>query len=117
MDRKVRLKIGIDILMTLLLPVLLAFQITGREVHEWFGTGMLMLFLVHNLLNFKWYKRLFKGKYTFLRILQASIIITILAASICLAYSGIIMSGYVFSHVSIKGQMALAHQMHMAASY
>lgn len=78
---------------------------------------MLMLFLVHNLLNFKWYKRLFKGKYTFLRILQASIIITILAASICLAYSGIIMSGYVFSHVSIKGQMVLARQMHMAASY
>lgn len=117
MDGKVRLKIGIDILMMLLLPVLMAFQITGRELHEWFGTGMFMLFLVHNILNFKWYKKLFKGKYTFLRTLQAVVTISILAASLCLAYSGIIMSGYVFPYVLIKGQMALARQIHMVASY
>lgn len=35
----------------------------------------------------------------------------------CLAYSGIVMSRYVFDFVRIRGQMALARQMHMAASY
>lgn len=33
------------------------------------------------------------------------------------SYSGIVMSNYVFGFVSISGQMALARQMHMAASY
>ena len=117
MNIKSKLKIAIDFLMIVLLPALMAFQITGRELHEWIGTSMLILFLAHNILNFKWYKKLFKGKYTFLRILQTIFNILILAASLCLAYSGIIMSGYIFSFVSVSGQMALARQMHMAASY
>lgn len=112
-----KFKIAVDFLMVALLPALMAFQITGRELHEWFGIGMLMLLLIHNILNFKWYKKLFKGRYTFLRTLQAVFDIFILVGRLCLGYSGIIMSGYVFSFVSVNGQMALARQMHMAASY
>lgn len=114
---KMKIKIIIDVLMVTLLPVLMAFQITGQEIHEWLGAGMLVLFLAHNILNRKWYKMLFNEKYTSLRVLQTGLDILILFSVFCLAYSGIIMSGYVFSFVSISGQMALARQMHMAASY
>ena len=117
MNNKMKIKRMIDLAMTVILLALMAFQITGQELHEWLGAGMLVLFLVHNILNFKWYKNLFKGKYSPLRALQAMLNVSILAAVLCLAYSGIIMSGYVFGFISISGQMALARQMHMAASY
>lgn len=117
MKLKMKIKVFIDFLMTMLLLLLMAFQITGQEFHEWFGAGMLVLFLVHNILNFKWYRGLFKGKYNIVRVLQMIINLAVLFSMLCLAYSGIVMSRYVFDFVSIRGQMALARQMHMAASY
>ena len=67
---KLKIKMGIDLLMTALLLCLMAYQVTGQKLHEWFGTGMLVLFLLHNILNVQWYGSLFKGKYTLLRTMQ-----------------------------------------------
>lgn len=117
MRLKMKIKAIIDFLMTILLLLLMAFQITGQEFHEWFGVGMLVLFLAHNILNFKWYRSLFRGKYSIIRVLQMTINFAVLLSMLCLAYSGIVMSNYVFGFVSVSGQMALARQMHMAASY
>lgn len=56
---KPKFKIAADILMTLTLLLLMAYQIVGQELHEWFGSGMLVLFIIHNILNIKWYGALF----------------------------------------------------------
>lgn len=117
MKLTMKIKVIIDFLMTVLLLLLMAFQITGQEFHEWFGAGMLVLFLVHNILNFKWYKSLCRGKYSIIRVMRLVVNFAVLFSMLCLAYSGIIMSHYVFDFVSVSGQMALARQMHMAASY
>lgn len=117
MNLKMKIKISIDFLMTILLLLLMVFQITGQEFHEWFGAGMLVLFLAHNILNFKWYSNLRGGKHRLTRVLQMAINFVALLSMLCLAYSGIVMSHYVFGFVSISGQMALARQVHMAASY
>ena len=73
MKAKMKIKRGIDFLMTVLLLLLMSYQITGQKLHEWFGTGMLVLFLLHNILNIRWYGSLFKGKYTLLRAMQTLI--------------------------------------------
>ncbi|MDE6851962.1 MAG: DUF4405 domain-containing protein [Lachnospiraceae bacterium] len=117
MNLKMKIKVIIDFVMTILLLLLMAFQVTGQEFHEWFGAGMFILFLVHNILNFKWYRNLLKGKHSLTRVLQIILNFAVLIAMLCLAYSGIIMSHYVFDFVSVSGQMALARQMHIAASY
>lgn len=117
MKGKMKIKITLDLFMTVVLLALMAFQITGQELHEWFGAGMLVLFLAHNILNFKWYKNLFKGRYTMFRVLQTVIDLAVLAAMLCLAYSGMLMSRYALSFIPLGGSMALARQMHMAASY
>lgn len=117
MNLKMKIKVIIDFLMTILLLLLMAFQITGQEFHEWFGAGMLVLFLVHNVLNYKWYKNILKGRYSSVWVLQSVVNFAVLFSMLCLAYSGIVMSQYVFGFVSISGQMALARQMHMAVSY
>lgn len=112
-----KVKMGIDILMTALLLGLMAYQITGQALHEWFGAGMLVLFIVHNILNIRWYGNLLKGKYRLLRIIQTTVNFSVLISMLCLGYSGIVMSRHVFAPLSIHGPMATARSMHMAASY
>ncbi|MDE7431836.1 MAG: DUF4405 domain-containing protein [Lachnospiraceae bacterium] len=107
----------VDFLMTILLLLLMAYQITGQEFHEWIGMGMLVLFVVHNLLNLRWYKNLFKGKYKLLRIVHTVINFSILFTMLCLGFSGIVMSRHVFAAFSINGPMATARTMHLSASY
>lgn len=117
MKWKMKLKTGIDLLMTALLLCLMAYQITGQKFHEWFGAGMLLLFLVHNLLNIRWYGSLFKGKYKLPRIMQAIVNFGVLISMLCLGFSGVVMSRHVFAALPINGPMATARNMHMAASY
>lgn len=117
MKGKMKLKMGIDFLMTVLLLCLMAYQITGQELHEWFGAGMLLLFIAHNLLNIRWYGNLFKGKYKLLRIMQTIVNFSVLISMLCLGFSGIVMSRHVFVALPVNGPMATARSMHMTASY
>lgn len=117
MKAKMRVKIFIDFLMTVFLLMLMAYQITGEKLHEWLGTGMVVLFLTHNFLNIRWYGSLLKGKYNLLRILRTVINFSVLAAMLTLAYSGIVMSRHVFSALPIHGGMATARVLHLAGSY
>lgn len=117
MKPKMKIKMGIDLLMTVVLLCLMAYQITGELLHEWFGAGMLILFIAHNILNIRWYGNLFKGKYKLLRIVQTIVNFSALISMICLGYSGIVMSRHVFAALPISGPMATARSMHMAAAY
>ena len=117
MKAKMKIKMGIDFLMTVLLFLLMSYQITGQKLHEWFGTGMLVLFLLHNILNIRWYGSLFKGKYTLLRTMQTLINISVLISMLCLGVSGIVLSRHIFAGLPIQGPMATARTMHLAASY
>ena len=114
---KMKLKMGIDFLMTALLLLLMAYQVTGESFHEYIGAGMLILFLIHNFLNVRWYGSLVKGKYPVLRILRTAVNFSCLAAMLIQAYSGIVLSRYVFATLPINGGMATARVMHLAGSY
>lgn len=117
MKLKMKIKIGIDFLMTVLLLLLMAYQVVGETLHEWFGAAMLVLFLVHNVLNIKWYKNLFKGKYKPVRIFGTALNFAVLASILSLAYSGIVMSRHLFAFLPINSGMALARVMHLSGSY
>ena len=53
--------------MIIVLPLLMAFELIGRATHEWLGVSMLLLVIVHQGLNWKWYRNLLHGKYTAMR--------------------------------------------------
>jgi len=116
-SKKQIIKIIIDMSMTAMLPFLMAYMITGQEVHEWLGAVMLLLFIVHHILNFNWIKNLFKGKYTTIRIFSTLINILLLFDIIGLAVSGIMMSGYVFDFLNIHTGMVFARRLHMFSAY
>jgi len=117
MKPKLKCKITIDILMTVLLPVLMAHMLTGQRMHEWVGALMFLMFITHNVLNANWYLNLLRGKYTPQRILQIVINLMVFASMLGLMISGIIMSRYVFSFLPINGGMAFARKLHMLSAY
>ena len=112
-----KVKLAVDVLMTLALLLLMGYQIWGETAHEWAGAGMLVLFLVHHLLNTGWYRNLFWGKYTVMRVLGSAVDLALLAVMICLMASGIVMSRHVFAFLPITGGMGTARLVHMAACY
>ncbi len=97
--------------------LLMAYQIMGQELHEWFGAGMLALFIIHNILNIQWYRNFFRGAYRPVRIFGTLVNFAVLAAILSLGYSGIVMSRHLFAFLPINRGMVLARVMHLAGSY
>jgi len=114
---KQKVKIAIDLLMTILLVVLMAYPVTGQLAHEWAGAGMFLLFIAHHILNRHWFKTLGRGKYNGLRAVQTAVDILLLADMLALMFSGIRLSRYVFSFLPVLGSAATARRLHMLASY
>ena len=117
MKAKSKIRLAVDLLMSLTLLFLMGYQLWGETVHEWAGTGMLVLIIVHHLLNLVWYRNLFRGNYTIIRVLMCAVDLALLAVMICLMASGIMMSRHVFAFLPITGGMGTARLMHMAACY
>lgn len=117
MKPKAQLKIVLDSLMTLVLLFLMGYQFWGDVAHEWAGAGMFVLFIAHHILNWRWYKSIFLGRYKPFRIFQLILDLAVFAAMICLMISGIMLSNHVFVFLNIHDGIALARLMHMASSY
>ena len=106
-------KICVDVLMTLTLLFLVGYHLWGESAHEWAGAGMLVLFLAHHILNRGWYKSLFKGRYTPMRVFQVLVDMLLLVAMAAQMYSGIAMSRHVFAFLPVDSGMALARRLHI----
>ena len=114
---KMILKMFTDLTMTIILLFQMAYMLVGNAAHEWIGTAMVALFLLHHLLNIRWYGNLFKGKYSGIRILQTVVNFSVLFCMFGLTISGIIMSRVVFSFLPINGGMGFARMLHMVTAY
>lgn len=117
MKPKQTVKIAVDIGMTLGLLFLMGYQLWGDTAHEWAGAGMFVLFLAHNILNLSWWKNLFHGGYTPIRILTTAVDLLTLCAMVGLMVSGVILSRQVFAFLPISGGASFARLLHMVASY
>ncbi|MDE6852476.1 MAG: DUF4405 domain-containing protein [Lachnospiraceae bacterium] len=117
MKAKQTIKMVIDIGMTILLFVLMAFHYVGLQWHEITGAAMLVLFILHHILNGNWYRALGKGKYRSGRVLLTVVDVVLLVNMVLLMFSGIAMSRYVFRFLDLPVSKAWARGMHMTASY
>ena len=111
------LKIIVDIAMTAALLLLMAFELVGRQAHEWIGIVMFVLFVIHHILNRKWTGHLLRGKYPPIRILQTLLAVLLLICMMSSMVSGIVLSEYVFEAFSIRGGWSWARILHMLAAY
>lgn len=117
MKPKAVIKLAVDVFMTLALLFLMGYQFWGEAPHEWVGAGMFLLFVAHHLLNGRWHKTLFKGKYSVLRTVTLCVDLLLLLAMLAQMYSGIVMSRYVFAFLPGTGGMSLARRLHILGAY
>lgn len=117
MRKKMAFKILVDMVMTVLLLLLMARQITGDSAHEWLGAGMFVLWILHHILNRNWYRNLLKGKYTPVRIMQLLINFAVLFSMLGLMVSGVTLSREVFAFLPISGGVAFARALHVISAF
>ena len=117
MNLKARIKMIIDIAMSITLFVSMSYQFMEQKNHEVAGAIMFVMFILHHIMNYRWYLSLAKGRYSSQRILLTVIDFVILVDMLALMISGIRMSNYVFDFINLKFSMELARNLHMIASY
>lgn len=110
------IKISIDIIMTLLFFLLTAYHWTGDEIHEYLGFSLFIFFIAHHILNINWYKNLFKGKYSFNRILNTFINIALFVCMLGLMISGIMFSRKVLFFLNLGGGGMFNRRLHMLSA-
>lgn len=106
-----------DLAMTLLVLALMAYSVTGQEVHEWMGVGIFLLFLLHNRLNAAWFRSLTKGRYTPLRVLQAILVLLLFVSVAAQIVSGLAMARYALPFLNIPISTSTARLLHLACGY
>ena len=110
-----KIRMILDIAMTIMFIILMGYYITGNTVHEILGTITFILFIIHNILNIKWYKSIFKGKHGFQRIFHIVINLLLFLSMIGMMVSGIMISAKVFSFLNIPTTM-FARRLHMIST-
>ncbi|MDR2179628.1 MAG: DUF4405 domain-containing protein [Synergistaceae bacterium] len=109
-------RLVIDLGMTALLLFATAYRITGDVTHEWIGIAVFILFVVHNAVNWRWYRGLFRGKYDFRRMMNTAVNLLLLATMTALMISGMLLSRTVFAFMGFSGGMQI-RQAHTLAAY
>ena len=119
MDKINRIRLPLDIMMTLVSIVLMGgnFLFPAEIVHEILGVGLFVLWSVHIFLNRRWYAAIFKGKYKPYRIMQTVINCCILLCTIFLMISGIILSNQLFTFLNIQSGLGFARIAHLLSSH
>lgn len=106
-----------DVCMTVLLLCLMAYQVTGEVLHEWFGIGMTALLILHHVLNRKWYTALFKGRYSAYCIVTTAINTLLLASIALTALCGMAMSAHAVPILYGMLPVSFARQVHLVLSF
>ena len=117
MKASVKFKICVDIMMTAALYACMAYMLVGEEAHEWIGSGLALLFVLHNALNRKWYAALLTGRYTPLRAFQTAVNLLCLVSVAAAAASGAAMSRYLYDIPFLSSGASLARTVHMLSAY
>ena len=97
------LKVTVDVLMTAVLLLLMAYSLVGEAIHEWLGIGMFALFILHHILNRRWSQNLLKRKYTPYRALRTALVLLTLISMLGSMVSGIILSRHVLVFLPVSG--------------
>ncbi len=111
------IRIVVDCAMTVFLMLLMASELLGRFAHEWIGTAMFVLFILHHAVNRRWTKNLFRGKYTPYRALQTVSAGLVLLTMCCSAAGALIMSRHVFAFLPIHGGRSFGRVAHLIGAY
>ena len=114
---KRRFRIALDIVMAVAMPVLMAYSLAGETLHEIVGSAIFILFIIHQVLNRKWYGALFRGRYTPRRIFQTVLNAALLIFMILQPVSGILLSKHLYTFIPVLQGTAALRTVHLIVPY
>ena len=117
MSTKQKIRIVIDIGMTVCLILLMPYSLLSETAHEWIGVCMLLLFIGHHIMNRRWIAAVRKGRYTAIRIIQTLLVVVMLCLMLGSMISGIVLSNHVFKALQIAAISMEARQVHIFCAY
>ena len=117
MNKRKTANIVIDTLMTVLMPLLMAYSLIGEEFHEIVGTVIFVLFIIHHILHLKWWKAISSGRYNPYRVFITVFNIILLIVMFLQPLSGIALSKHLYTFLQLKGVAATARTIHMICAY
>jgi hypothetical protein len=112
------LRMPLDILMTILSIILMGGTVLfpDNRIHQICGISLIVLWVVHIVLNRRWYSSLFKGKYHPYRIMQLVVNCGVLICALLLMISGLLMAWFIPSDW-VGGALGFARTTHLLASH
>jgi hypothetical protein len=116
MNKKLAARLTLDLAFTVLLLCALMYRVTGDAAHEWIGIAVCAVCIAHNVLNWKWYKNIFKGTYNLRRGALTAINLLLVTAMATLIITGLLHSRIVLAFLHLPGDMML-RQIHTTAAY
>ncbi len=115
MKSNVIIKRSVDTAMYILFLLLMGQCVLRGAVHEWLGISIGILFVAHNILNYKWYKTLLKGKYSAMRTVHLVINILLILAMLFCMISDILVSQHIFV-VGNGSAIEFGRHLHLVAT-
>jgi hypothetical protein len=109
-------RLSIDFVMTVSVLFAFAYQLTGNTLHELIGTAILLLFLIHNAINWRWLAGVLKGRYNVRRLIGTSVNLLLLTDATLLMASGITNSRFVFEWMGARSGL-LDRSFHALTAY
>ena len=109
------IRIIVDAAMYVLFLLLMGYHLFENRHHEILGAAVFILFFIHNGLNWRWYKNLFKGKYTLSRSLQTACNLLLCVTMLCTIAAALMLSRDVFYFLNFTNSN-LGRKLHMVAT-
>ncbi len=107
----------VDIGMTVLLLLQMAYQVMGEAAHEWLGMSMTALVIVHQVLNRRWYGAMLKGRYTAYLAVSTCVNALLLASFALTAFCGMAMSNYAMPFLYGVARVSFVRVTHLSMSH
>jgi hypothetical protein len=116
LNRKLSIRLAVDLTMIILLFMASGYRITGNIIHELIGVSIFVFFIVHNVLNGRWYQRVFEKKNSLPATLNRAVNLLTLIAILVLLVSAVHISHTVFDFIPAEGSL-LIRKIHVSAAY
>ncbi|MBK5072662.1 DUF4405 domain-containing protein [Budviciaceae bacterium CWB-B4] len=115
MRRKYQCQVLSDVVMLFILLSLMGFHLWSEYIHEWLGTILFLMVMLHVGLNTHWLQKLFQGEYCAFRLLQLSINALLLLLFLSAVISGVMLSRHLLPDLVIHSSSDLVRKVHMAS--
>lgn len=110
-------RLVVDVLLAAVFVALMATATVQEFAHEWLGISAFVLFVVHQVLNRRWWAGLLRGRYTPLRAVGTAVNLGLLVCLVGLMASSLVLSEHAFGWLPALPGAAWARVAHLLCSY